>query len=150
MRTRQISLAVLVALVVGACASSGGLTHPPSRYGAPSPEAAVRGFLDALQTEDYERMARHFGTREGPAEEEFGIAHVEQRMVILGGLLQHESYELRRENLSALGPERTRFVAVLRGTREGRLRVPVISVSTPDGRWFVERVAVDELETGSG
>lgn len=150
MHARRLTIAVLAILTGAGCASSPELSHPPSRYGAPTAEAAVRAFLDAVRAEDYAAMARYFGTRQGPAEREFGVAEVEQRMVVLGRLLRHGSYELRREELGRLGSERSRFVADLRGTREGRMRVPVIAVSTPDGRWFVERVAVDEARSDSG
>lgn len=135
-------------LLLSGCAS-GGLSSDPSAYGAASADIAVRSFLDATADEDYARMGRLFGTRDGPAERKWGITDVEQRMVVMAKFLSHSSYEVRRRDLPATGEHRARFVAHLEGTRKGSVSVPVVAVQAESGRWFVEQVEMESL-TGRG
>lgn len=138
--------AALAATVAAGCASSGStLSASPAEYGSPSARMAIERFLAGVDAEDYQQMGQQFGTRNGPAEKKFGITEVEQRMMVLAGLLQHEDYSLEEADLARTGPHRTRFVADLKGTRDGRVQVPIVAVTTPDGRWFVEKIDVDPL-----
>ena len=133
------------------CASAGrGLSGDPSSYGAASARGAVEAFLDAAREREYTVMGRHFGTREGPAEARLGRGEGEQRMIVLAGLLGHDEARLRRADLAGLGEHRTRFVAALTGTRQGRVSVPVVAVATARGRWFVERLDVGALSRAAG
>ena len=135
----------LVPLLSGCASSTGGLSGDPADYGGPTAEVTVTRFLEAAGREDYQAMSRQFGTREGPAERRLGIAEVEQRMMVLGGLLAHEGFGLERRDLARIGPGRARFVATLRGTQDGTVQVPVVAVQAADGRWFVERLVMDAL-----
>lgn len=127
------------------CASSRVASSTGLLYGASTSELAVRGFLEGANAEDYQQMSSLFGTRDGPAVDRFGVTDVEQRMIFLSKLLEHESYELRQANLSQLGPDRVRYVVELTGTRKGRVNVPVVAVPGSDGRWFVEQLDVSAL-----
>jgi hypothetical protein len=106
-------------------------------YGASSAEEAVRSFLDAAQAQQYGQMRRLFGTNGGPAENEWGVQEVEQRMVVLSGMLLHQAYSLRPLELRG-------FVATIIGTRYGNANVP-FTVVLADGRWYVEQLGVDSL-----
>lgn len=141
----------LLALALWAgCAGGGGeLTHSPSAYGAPTAEQAVRTFLEAADAGEYPRMGQMFGTGDGPAEARLGVTNVEQRMVVIAGLMEHESFELEPSRLTEPDPDRRRFVVVLRGSRQGTVNVPVFAVRSGEGRWFVERVDTDPLTTNS-
>lgn len=144
----RLAAALLAAAFVplaGCASSTGGLSGDPSEYGAPSGEVAVTRFLEAAGQEDYQAMSRQFGTRQGPAEERLGVTEVEQRMMVLAGLLGHDSFEVRRQDLARTGPDRVRYVATMRGTRNGTVELPVITVETPESRWFVERLVMDPL-----
>lgn len=154
MRGRTRGAAVLAATVTLAAAACGGggqgqLTSSPSEYGAPTAEQAVRTFLDAAGQEEYPVMGRVFGTRQGPAEARLGVTSVEQRMVVLSGLLQHDSYELRPSTLTQPEPHSRRFNATITGTRQGEVTVPIFAVRSENGRWFVERLDTAPLTTGS-
>lgn len=141
---------VLVALLfLAGCASGGSPARSGAVYGAQTPENAVRGFLDGVNNRDYRRMGELFGTKDGPAERRFGVADIEQRMVFLGALLRHDSYQLRQADLAQLGPDRVRFLAAMTGTRKGDVTVAIVTVPTRDNRWFVEQLNVDAL-TGKG
>ena len=155
MRARTLGAAVLAAtvtLAVAACgggASRGQLTQSPSEYGAPTAEQAVRTFLDAAGQEQYPTMGRVFGTRQGPAEARLGVTNVEQRMIVLAGLLQHDGYTLRPSTLTEPEPHSRRFNATMTGTRQGEVTVPIFAVRSESGRWFVERLDTAPLTTGS-
>lgn len=143
-------LLLLAAAVWSGCAGGGSeLTSSPSEYGAPTAEQAIRTFLDAAEAEEYPRMGRMFGTRQGPAESRLGVTNVEQRMVVLAGLLDFGSYALEPSRLTEPDPDRRRFNAVLDGTRRGTVSVPVFAVRSEGGRWFVERLDTDPLTTNS-
>ena len=154
MRAGARGATVLVAaatLAAAACGGGGGgqLTASPSEYGAPTAEQAVRSFLDAAGQEEYPVMGRVFGTRQGPAEARLGVTNVEQRMIVLSGLLQHDSYTLRPSTLTEPEPHSRRFNATITGTRQGEVTVPIFAVRSENGRWFVERLDTAPLTTGS-
>lgn len=141
----------ILALALQGCASStsssGGVPVGQSasaRYGAASAEEAVRSFLDAAQAQEYGQMRRLFGTQDGPAESQWGIQEVEQRMVVLSGLLLHQSYSLRPLELGYMREDQRGFVATIIGTRYGNANVP-ITVVLANGRWYVEQLGVDSL-----
>ncbi len=136
-------------VVLGGCASGGGggnaLTIDEA-YGSLSAESAVAQFLDAAQRNDYQLMSRLFGTADGPAVNEHGVAEVEQRMFILASLLRHGSYDLRQMLLTE-AEGKTRIIADMVGTRNGNVSVPFITTSNR-GRWFVEQILTDALTNG--
>jgi hypothetical protein len=154
---RKLWLAVLVlagptvAISLPGCASSRSAPGTTASgqsastvYGASSAEDAVRSFLDAAQAQAYGQMRRLFGTTGGPAENEWGVQEVEQRMVVLSGMLLHQSYSLRPLELGYLREDQRGFVATIIGTRYGNANVP-ITVVLADGRWYVEQLGVDSL-----
>lgn len=148
-RLGLVLLTGAVFALAGCASSSGGLSGDPADYGSPTAEMTVTRFLDAARQEDFQGMSRQFGTRQGPAEGEMGISQVEQRMIVLGGLLGHDGFELERRDLARIGSNRARFVATMRGTRNGTVEVPVIAVQAVDGRWYVERLVMDSLSRQS-
>ncbi len=139
----------LLALAFSGCASTGGKVPVDSTYGAASAEDAVRRFLDAAQEQEYSRMRQLFGTRDGPAERTWGVKDVEQRMIVLSGMLLHQSYSLRPLELGYIGENQRSFVARITGTRYGTVTLPITTIQAKSGRWFVEQLGVDSL-TGGG
>lgn len=142
-----LALALAVSVAAGGCASGGGgsLQSEPDRYGSPTAEAAVRAFLAALQARDYPAMARYFGTPSGPAEEKWGVGEVEQRMLVLAGVLDHDSADLRPARRSITDEDRREFVLSLTGTRYGSVTLPVTVARWRAGRWLVERIDTSAL-----
>lgn len=150
MRARHLRVAALVLAALTAAACGGKqLTREASAYGAPTAEQAVRTFLDAAAAREYPRMGRMFGTRQGPAERRMDVTTVEQRMVVLSGLLQHEGYSLEPSRLTQPDPNRRRFSVDMKGTRQGDVSVPVFAVRSEAGRWFVERIDTGPLTAGT-
>ena len=139
--------AVVCGLVVWAsCASSGSvLSAPRSQYGSMTPEQTVHAFLDAAQSKDYERMGQQFGTHKGPAELTLGVKDVEQRMVVLAAFLEHSGYDVKAAHQALLEPYEHRLLVTMTGTSRGTVTLPFITVSTEDGRWFVEKIDLSPL-----
>ncbi len=152
---RRVSPTVFALFVLawGACSSSSRPADAPIPgqriYGADTSEAAVRAFLDAAAADDYPEMWAVFGTAEGPAVEEFGIAETEARMVVLARLLRNNGYEMRVANLASYGPDRVRYEVRMEGTRKGSVVVPVLTVPDDRERWFVEQLDMGSLTSGS-
>ena len=153
MRTRGAAgcrlIGLVTALVAGGCAS-GSTTAGGAEYGSATSEIAIREFLDGARVKDYGRMMRVFGTSSGPAVDRHGVTDVERRMIVLAGLLQHQSYELRQADLAQLGPDRVRWEVSLAGTRRGTVVVPVVTVPDRSGRWYVEVLNLDALTAAAG
>lgn len=147
----RVVAAGTAALLLAGCASSGAvLSAPRSRYGSPTPEQAVRTFLDAASSKDYERMGEQFGTRNGPAELDFGAKDIQQRMVVLAAFLVHSDYSVEAASQSLLKPYERRFAVHLKGTSRGAVTIPFITVTTKDNRWYVERINLDPLTRQGG
>lgn len=147
--TRCLAGALATMLLSAGCASNPS-DERGADYGSATSEMAVRSFLDGARAKDYSRMMRLFGTAAGPAVDRYGVKDVEQRMIVLAGLLQHESYDLRQADLAQLGPDRVRWEATLSGTRRGTVVVPVVTVPDRSGRWYVEVLNLDALTASAG
>ena len=142
-----VTVAVAMAVVIGAvtgCAST-QLSADDSAYGAQSADQAVSAFLNAAAGRRYTEMARLFGTSDGPAEKEYGIDEVEQRMIIVSRFLQHSSFTLREPELRVGGTDRHWFVAMMIGTRKGNVDVPIVAARAENDRWFVEQIDLAPL-----
>lgn len=144
---RRWMAGLAIGAVIGAATgcASGQLSADDDTYGATSAELAVRGFLDAAAGHRYTEMAHLFGTSDGPAEKEFGVDEVEQRMVVLSKLLQHASFTLREPELRVFGPDHQWFVADMTGTRKGAVEVPIVTARTDQDRWFIEQIDLGPL-----
>ncbi|MDT8435129.1 MAG: hypothetical protein RRA92_00100 [Gemmatimonadota bacterium] len=146
------ALAALLVAGSAACASSGPArtgTAAAETWGAPTSEAAVRGFLAAANAEDYGAMSALFGTPEGAIVRRDGPVQVEQRMIFLARLLRHDALSLRRADLASAGPGRARYEARLTTRRRGEVLVPVVAVPGPDDRWYVEKLDLDAFSSGT-
>ncbi len=149
--TATAGLAAGLLLAVGLSGCSSKSSPAPAAYttanayGAGTAEDAIRSFLDAAAAQEYSRMRRLFGTKDGPAEESWGVQEVEQRMVVLSGMLLHQSYSLRPLELGYIREDQKGFVATIIGTRYGNVNVPITAVRTMAGRWFVEQLGMDSL-----
>lgn len=145
-----LGLLPLIFLGIAGCASGGSEVNSTTgtAWGAATSEMAVRTFMDAANSEDFATMSNLFGTSDGPAVKEFGVADVEARMIFLSRLLKHGGYTLNQANLAMLGPDRVRYEVRMTGTRKGDVTVPTVVVPDGSGRWFVERLNVDALAAG--
>lgn len=143
---RNLRMALVVA-AAGACASSGEKVPAGMVVGGTSSMVAAEDFLQAANAENYARMTALFGTGKGSAVKRFGLADVEQRMIVLSALLKHSEYDLQPETNRAVSAHQIRYVAKLRGTRKGTVDVPIVT-ATDGSRWFVEKLEMEQLTGG--
>lgn len=109
-----------------------------------APVLSVERFLQAVNAQDFDAMARLFGTHEGPFQGE--PSEVELRMSILSEILRHQDYRIDSERLEPGRDHPTRRVGVDL-TINGRVipDVAFLMVQTDAGRWMVEQIDVDKV-----
>jgi len=90
---RQLKLAALVTLLsLPAC-------HSGASYVAPaSPEAAVRGFLNAVKANSIAAMGELWGSKDGPASHWMERTKLEQSLTVIRIYLDHDKYEIMPPN----------------------------------------------------
>jgi hypothetical protein len=137
-------LIVLVALgLLAGCARSA--PRPAAGPGAPAAPAAVDRFLGLAAQRNYVEMGWVFGTQDGPIVRRDPLAEVEKRMFALASVLENDGYVL---GAATPVPGRTgsamSFTVSLQ--RQGQeYQVPITAVRGPEGRWFVEQVAIEAI-----
>ena len=133
-------LAACTTRVVEQPRTSGGM----SELAGVAPVLSVERFLQAVNAQDYNAMARIFGTVEGPFQGE--PTEVELQMSILSEILQHQDYRIDSERMEPGRQNPTRRVGVDL-TIDGRIipDVAFLVVQTPEGRWMVEFVELEKV-----
>ena len=126
---------VLAALLLAGCAPS-STVPPPS-----SPEAAVRGFLDAVHANSLSRMGELWGSERGPARGYMKGDELEQRLTVIRTYLLYEKYEIleRQGTPTASGSGRT-----VRVRLERNACTPVVpfTVVPYGGGWLVSNIDI--------
>jgi hypothetical protein len=104
-----------------------------------SPEAAVRGFLDAVHANSLPRMSELWGSTRGPARGYMRRDELEQRLTIMRTYLQYDKFEmLEPEGLpSTSGNERTVRVRL---ERNGCTPVVPFTVVPYAGGWLISNI----------
>src|ERR1044071_931628 len=88
----------LVVLVLAAC---GGHT---AGVAPADPEAAIRGFLNAVKANSLTGMAERWGTEKGPASGSMNEGEMDKRLTVMRSYLQHDKFEFQpRNTLDATG-----------------------------------------------
>ncbi len=155
----------LVLLVLGACTTT--RIQSPSEMASVAPVLSVERFLQAANARDLHGMARLFGTEEGPIIETGGtlgcafkkmgswiglgdpcltLQDVEIRMDAIARILEHDDYTIVSEGDVAgrVNPTSRVGVDLTIGNRLIR-DVPFLVVRTPEGRWLIEEIGLDEI-----
>ncbi|MDT8342547.1 MAG: hypothetical protein RQ751_13635 [Longimicrobiales bacterium] len=145
---RRGLLAFLLPLVLAGCTSrvveNRGGGDPLAGV---APVLSVERFLQAVNAQDFESMARLFGTVDGPVEGPW--QEVELRMATIAQILQHQDYRIGSERLEPGRPNPTRRVGVDL-TISGRVvpDVAFLVVRTSAGRWMVEQIDLEKVTSG--
>ncbi|MDQ6827961.1 MAG: hypothetical protein M3081_03750 [Gemmatimonadota bacterium] len=148
--TLSIALAGLAGLA--ACGSqqvvtsSSGATMSPSRDaalpGAASARAAVDRFLVAAKSQDIQEMALAWGTSQGPSRDQVDRSQLERRILIMQSYLScYEKYEVTNQSTLNNLPVFEVTLTNKRITRTTKLT----TVSSRDGRWFVESTELEPI-----
>ncbi len=124
---------VLAALVLAACGRTSTVPPPVS------PEAAVRGFLDAVHANSLSTMAELWGSSRGPARGYMKRDELEQRLTIIRTYLRHDKFTILESQgvASKVGNERTVRVRL---ERNGCVPVVPFTVAPYQGGWLVSNI----------
>lgn len=130
----RAGLLAAAALLLVAC---GG----PQSVAAPaSPEAAVRGFLNAVRANSLLAMSEVWGSARGPARRYMRRDEVDQRLAVIRAYLDHERFEiLESQAVLPPGPDGRRSLQV-RLTRRGCTPVVPFTVVPYGGGWLVSDI----------
>ena len=161
-RSRSIGLLALVALSAASCTQQSS----PSAVAPVAAQLSVERFLQAANEHDVDAMGHLFGTHDGPAMNTgstFGCffkkigswfggkscvkrTEVEIRMEAIASIIQHDDYQIVREEAVAGRTVPARRVLV-NLTIEGDqvTNAPFVVVQTGEGRWLVEQVPLEQI-----
>lgn len=130
--------------MMGACSTQVVEERPSGDLLAVAPSLSVERFLQAVNAEDYESMARLFGTYEGPIEGD--RLEVEIRMATIAEILKHQDYEIvsERRPPGREGPTRRISVDMQVGRRLVR-DVGFTVVQSEAGGWLVEQIELEKV-----
>jgi hypothetical protein len=131
-------LAVVLVLAAG-CHSGGGAFLAPA-----SPEAAVRGFLNAVKTNSMTAMSELWGSEDGPASRtmthtESARTDMEQRLTVMRIYLEHDKFDIMPANSGVIQASDKRIVDVRLYRRGCMPVVPFTAVRAGSG-WLVSNV----------
>lgn len=150
---RRIRTGALLLALLGLATTWGCTTRVVERpagggaLGGVAPVLSVERFLQAVNVEDFEAMARIFGNVDGPVEG--SREEVELRMATIAAILRHEDYRIGTERLEPGREHPTRRVGVDL-TINGAV-IPDVSflvVQTRDGVWMVEQIDLERVTRG--
>jgi hypothetical protein len=143
---REISLAVVVSVAVVGCAGNSGnaVSLAPLDH-----SSAVRGFMDAVKSQDITTMAGLWGTRDGVAANSMDREELVRRLRVIMTYLAHDEYELSSVGNDLLGTESQRVVTV-RVSRDNCVsEVPFTVVRADDG-WLVQSMDLEATVSRRG
>lgn len=141
---RKLSRLVLVVLLAAGCGGNPGAGGSPNSPPV-APALIIERFLQAVNAQDLETMARLFGTERGSILNRDPRSEVEQRMYTLAAILRHEDYQLEGERPvpGRLGQAVQMIVRMRFGSRQ--VAVPYTLVRTRNGPWIIEQIDVESI-----
>lgn len=116
---------------------------PGTMTGAPTPSAAVEGFLAAARAQDLDAMSTVWGTTKGPARDQMGRVELEKRELVLMCFFDHERFRVLGESAWQQGGRQFRVEL----TKGPHVRVTnFYTVQGPSERWYVENADIDPVK----
>ena len=132
---------ILLVLAIAACRSAP--TPSPSSSGAAAanlpgaaaPRQAVERFLGAAKSQDLQELAIAWGTRQGPARDQFERPELEKRLIMMQGCYDADKYRILDDVPSDNGRRLLR-VELTKGnvTKTARFTTE----KGPSERWYVQ------------
>jgi hypothetical protein len=142
-------MAPVLMLLAVACGGAPGSTVPQDA--APTPEAAVRNFMQAVADSNITRMGRYWGTARGPASLTRQPADYVQRLGITQAFLRQSPYRILRSDPELNQPNRQSVkVEFTRTDVDGKSCARIASmgvIKTGDQGWII--TAIDLTEVGT-
>ncbi len=135
---RQL-IPIMAVLAVVSC-SGGSSVLPPA-----SPEATVRGFLNAVNANSLVAMGEFWGTKGGPASEKMDADVWQQRLTIMKVYLEHEEFQIVSDGgLSPkFGIKPGEQVVYVQITRNGCTPVVPFTLITYRGGWLISEIDLE-------
>ncbi len=142
---------VAVAILTSSCTTTVIQQGGGDELAAVAPMLSVERFLQAVNANDYQSMRRLFGTVAGPVEGHGNETDVEIRMATIAEILRHSDYRVVSE-ARAPGYEvpTTRIGVNLTIGRRVYPDVPFMVVQTPEGRWMINEIGLENVTSGRG
>jgi len=157
-------LALLILLVLPGCVTASAGSR---EMAAVAPMLSVERFLQAVNSQDLDAMARIFGTYDGPIADTGGTlgcafrrmgswigfsrrcltrVDVELRMNAIAIVLRHEDYQLVSER-PVPGRQRPTSRVGVTLVRQGQQipDVPFVVVQSRNGRWLIEQIDLERV-----
>lgn len=144
----RIGLGCLVAFLVAGCARESSLPTLRPVHGGVAPMLAVERFLNAVNTNDLDTMARLFGTRDGSILKRDRRADVETRMYALASILKHKDYVVEGEGIVPGRLGEAVELMVRMAVEEREVTVPFIVVQTKNDGWMIEQIGIERITAG--
>lgn len=120
-----------------ACGS--GRTYPVPA----APEAAVRGFLDAVAANSLVALGELWGTSDGPAASYMDRDELEKRLTVIRAYLVHEEYEILPPGDAILDAPPGERIVQVRLSRHGCTPVIPFTLVQYRSGWLVKDVALE-------
>ena len=128
----------VVALAVGSCGSSVQYTAPTE------PEATVRGFLNAVQSNSLIAMGELFGTDRGPAVSYMDREELVKRLTVIQSFLTHDEFEvLGPSNRASITQSPNQRTLDIRLSRAGCSPVVPFTLVRYRGGWLVQQIDLE-------
>ncbi|MEJ2541959.1 MAG: hypothetical protein P8188_18665 [Gemmatimonadota bacterium] len=146
LRFRPLALLIVLTTVsaLTACTTQVVQERPDSDLMAVAPALSVERFLQAVNAQDYQAMARLFGTVRGPIEGD--RREIEVRMATIAEILRHRNYEIGSERRPPGRESETRRVGVDLTIGNRLIRdVGFMVVQTEEGGWLVEEIDLEKV-----
>jgi hypothetical protein len=138
--------AAVAAIALAGC--GGSATGAKPTPGLTSPEAAVRGFMQAVADSDITRMTQLWGTNQGPAAVTGQPQDFEKRMIIAQAYLRGSILKSLKEDTDPADPAR-RTVTLELDRGKCTRTVPIEVVKTNAGSWIVTSIDLNTAGTPS-
>ncbi len=130
----RAALRAAAVLLLAACSGPRGVAAPAS------PEAAVRGFLNAVRANSLAAMGELWGSPRGPARSYMSREEMDQRLAVIRTYLEHERFEiLESQAVLPAAPDGRRSLQV-RLTRKGCTPVVPFTVVAYGSGWLVSDI----------
>lgn len=122
--------------LLASCAQGGSAVTPAS------PEAAVRGFLQAVRDNKLEGMAERWGDQRGPARSYMPASELNQRLTVIRTYLQHERAELLESQTGLPVSDGNQRTIQVRLTRHGCTPVVPFTLMRFRSGWLISNIDI--------
>lgn len=126
---------LLAGTVLAAACGGRSSIIPPA-----SPEAAVRGFMNALKANSLSAMGEVWGSQRGPATTYMNREELDQRLTIIRRILDHERFEILESQGGTTSGQDGRRTVQVRLTRRGCTPVVPFTVLPYGGGWLISDI----------